>query len=46
MTRMLRTMAVAMLCGGLVSPAAAAVADHLKCYKIRDSAPCTGNVCQ
>jgi len=39
MTRMLRTMSVAILCGGLVSPAAAAVADHLKCYKIKDSAP-------
>ena len=41
MTRMLRTMAVGIVCGGLVSPAAAAVADHLKCYKIRDSAPKT-----
>ncbi len=39
MTHLPGTIGVALLCGVLVSPAGAEVADHLKCYKIRDSAP-------
>jgi hypothetical protein len=33
------TVGLAILCGTLAVPARAQVADHLKCYKIKDSAP-------
>src|SRR5213078_2305612 len=39
MTRFLAIVTGAVLCGMLASPAAAQIPDHLKCYKVKDTAP-------